>query len=487
MTQSHAPFTFALLVACITLSTEPRAAGKIGHVAVIAQPSAGLMLRANPSAGWEPVTAEAKILPGGALKTGVQAASITLTDGTVLEMQPAANVQFHASTEINLDPGPTTRVARVDIKDGLVRVSIPAGGRPLLAMASKDIFVAFRPGKGSARVTSDGLVAVVDSGGAKVAAAGKWTALASGHYQLLRSRGAQEGPKVLPPTPSFETEACHVSASQPCAIGLVAGDGRAPLRVRWKPLAAGYRLVVAIMRDRQDGEVIKTQELSGEATSFQTDPLTVGAYWMGLHAVSPEGIEGTRAVRALNVVRLLPDLGVTWLPNQQVLVFPPGRKVRLDGAQGVQMAWVPPDYVPLPSVLEMTGDFNRTVRMRVEGDVSDDAVITMERSGLRADVEMTPSTARWPKDTVHIKVKVADPRRRIDPRSIHPRLRVKINEGSLQVGLSKVGDSWQGEIAPRSGKGPWAIRVEALDADDNVLGRGLLNVVGRESKSNSLW
>ena len=469
------------------LATTAVAAGKPAHLAIIRQPSPGMMLRAHPAGALEPVTAETKIFQGGALKTGTGEAIVTLSDGTRLEIEAGSTLQFHASTEINLDPGPTTRVARVDIKEGSFRATIPAGGRPLLAMASKDLFVAFRPGRGRVRITPEGMIAASDEGGAKVAAAGKWTALPAGHYQVLRAQGAQEGPKALPPVAVFLSEPCHASASQICAIGVVVGDGRARLGARWKPAAPGYRWVAELLRDSENGAVIKRQELAAEQSQFVSEPLGVGAYWLALRSTSAEGVDGDRVVRPMRVVRLLPEIGVHWLPREQILVFPPGRKTRVDGTSGVQMAWIGQAFVAVPPVLEHNSEANLPIRWRVEGDATDDTVITLERSGVRAEVELTPKTARWPKDPVIIHVKVSDTKRRVDPRTVRPRLRVKVNDTPFQLGLTPAGDSWRGEIPPRNGTGPWTIRVEVLDADDNQIGRGMLQVVGKETSSPGLW
>ncbi|MBI5535183.1 MAG: hypothetical protein HY898_20820 [Deltaproteobacteria bacterium] len=476
---------FAALVASVAIGAH--AQGKPVALATIQQPSAGMTLRAHPAGTWEPVTSETKIPQGGAIKTGTGEAVVVLTDGTRLEIQPGTTLQFHASTEINLDPGPSTRVARVDIKDGAFRVAIPAGGRPLLAMASKDLFVAFRPGAGRARITAAGMIAASDSGGAKVAASGRWTSLQAGQYQILRTQGAQEGPKPLPARASFVAEPCHASASKACAIAVVSGDGRAQLGARWGAAAAGQRWWVDLIRDRENGEVIKHLELAADRPQFLSEPLAVGAYWLSVRAATAEGIDGERVLRPMRVVRLLPDLGVTWIAREQLLVFPPGRKVKVDGTSGVQVAWIGQQFVAVPPTLEHDGEANRQVRWRVEGDSMDDTVITLEKSALRADVELTPKTARWPKDPIQIMVKVTDPKRRVDPRTIHPRLSVKVNDTPFQLGLTRAGDSWRGEIPPRNGSGPWVIRVEALDADDNVLGRGLLNVVGKASSSPGLW
>jgi hypothetical protein len=45
------------------------------------------------------------------------------------------------------------------------------------------------------------------------------------------------------------------------------------------------------------------------------------------------------------------------------------------------------------------------------------------------------------------------------------------------VGLVRREDGWHGQLPPRNGHGPWAVRVEALDENGDVLGHGAVTVL----------
>jgi hypothetical protein len=476
------------VLALLMLEPRPVAAAKLGPVARISR-AQGAMLRAQPNAAWEPAIDDAPILPGTFIKTETSYCELKMSDGASVVLEPLTVAQVQAPTEVNLEVGPTTRVSRVDVKVGNMRVAIPQGSRPLLVMASKDVFAAFRPGRGRIRMLPDGLIAVVDEGSARVAASGRWTPLMAGQFQVLRTHAPQGGARSLPPVPTFVSEPCHAEAPSVCAIAVAVGAESAPVGVRWNPSNA-HQWVVSLARDPELLDVISTQKQDREKTSFATGPLSVGRYWLGVRPVTEEGIEGPLGLRALRVVRLLPEAGVEHLAAHPIFVLPPGRRVKVDSLPGLQVSLGGAAFGPAPPYLQLQGDDQlRAVRMRVEGDSTDDVTVTLERRALRADVELTPRNARWPRDPVGVTVRLVDPRQRIALDSVHPRLRVLLNNTPQQVPLVKQGVVWRGAIRPRNGFGPWVVRVEVLDHDDNVLGRSMLEVVGQErpGQGRSLW
>ncbi|MBI5537691.1 MAG: hypothetical protein HY898_33515 [Deltaproteobacteria bacterium] len=463
-------------------------AGKSGHIALVKGSSPGLSLRATPVSPWQPVAGEQPILPGGTLRTGSEGAMAALVGGTRVDMMPESALQLYAPTEVNLEPGPTTRVDRADLKKGMVWANVPQGGRPLLAVTAKDIMVAFRLGRGYARLTPSAVIVAVEEGSAKVANTGKWTSLSSGQYLVVHAPGRQEGPKPLPPAPTFSTDACHATPSQACAIAVVSGDGAARVGARWQPQASGCRYHVELMRGPDGGEVLQKVELEGDKTAFTSDPLPIGAYSLAVRAINSEGIEGVRIVRAMRVVRFLPDPGVHWIGPEQVFVAAPGRRVRMDGSPGLLSAWEGTHFLPVPAGHSLLARaVKQTFRLRIDSVPTDDVAVALEPLALRADARLTPQTAMWPRDRVFIDIRLFDPSHRIDPKTVMPRLRASINGSPIQVGLARAGDTWRAEIPARNGPGPWVIRTDVLDNDDNVIGQEILNVVGRESSAKTLW
>ena len=481
MVESRAWVTIAVLVSQHALASSPAAAGEPRGVATVVGSCPGALQRLQSSAAWNPVRASQPLLAGTILKTGAHGATVALADGTRLELHAHSSVQVQAATEVNLDPRATTRVSRADLKSGAFEVAVPQGAKPLLSILGKNTMMAFEPGRGSLQRTEPGAVAIVEQGTARAASAGRLFNMPAGHYIVLRTSGRQDKPKPLPPSPRFAQEPCHATAFAPCAIAVAVGPALARVGARWNPASAGLHYWVVLTRGSADGERLAETQVAGDQPTFVSGPLMPGAYWMSVRTVNAEGMQSPPALRPLRVVRLLPDSGSSWLSSQQTLVVPPGRSVRVDGAQGVRLSYDGQTYGPAPATLVVGAQHRHALAFKLEGDATDDAGLMLEPSLLRADVQLTPSTARWPQDRVHLKVHLRDPAGRVDASTMHPRLRVTIDQAAVQVGVYYAQGAWQADIPPRSGRGPWAIRVEALDADDNVLGRGLLQVLGTEA------
>ncbi len=468
----------AIASACLLAPT--RAMGTAPPPAARIEATQGALVRAQPMGSWEPAAVDQPLAAGASIKTEAGSCTIRLPDGTTIVLEASSQAQLQASTDVNLEVGATTRVSRLDIKQGSIRVAIQPTARPLLVMASKDVFAAFRTGRGRAKVVSDGLIAIVDEGSARVAASGRWTPLSAGQYQQLHAHGLQPMVKALPPRPTFVQEPCRSGHGKICAIGITVGAASAAVGVRWSPSTA-HHWGVTLSRDQGGADVVATARLDHDKTAWISEPLRSGSYWVTVQSFADEGLEGPSATRAVRVVRLLPDPGVTYMASEQVLLMPEGRRASLGTGGGLEVSWGGPDFAKPPPQFELGAqERRRLVRMRVEGDATDEADLVLERRTLRADVELGPKLARWPQDVVHVTVRVTDPSHRIDPKSIRPRLRAQLNNAPLQVPLAIQGDAWRAEIRGRAGRGPWVIRMEALDADDIVLGRGMLEVVGAD-------
>lgn len=146
-------------------------------------------------------------------------------------------------------------------------------------------------------------------------------------------------------------------------------------------------------------------------------------------------------------------------------------------------------FGPLPETLRLAGDeARRTVRVRVAGDRTNDALIELERRQLAADVRLTPVTARWPKDPVQVHVRLEDPSGRVPLDKVQPRIGASLSGNPIELNLTHSADGWHGEVAPRPGAGPWILRVEVVDEAGHALGRNFLEIVGpQDEDEDRLW
>jgi hypothetical protein len=452
------------------------------NAAELLAPAIGVELRAAPAAPWVAATAGAPIAPGTAIRTSSSAARIRLPDGTVVGLAPSTTLRVQVPTEISMDPGSNVRVSHCDLTAGELSMAIPPRAKPVLVMGGTDLFAAFRPGKARAIRNSQGLVAIVDQGSARVASSGRWFSLASGQYQVLPERGPVGTAQAIGPVPAFSSKRCEAVGGRACAVAVVVGDGTARLGASWEPSAPNHKYLVKLARDPALQDVVEQQERPGSATAFTSGELPPGQYWFEVRSVTPDGIPSDAAVKPMRVIRVVPDPGVIHVPSEGVFVLPAGRGVALPDRAGVVVSMGGGHATAAPGRLSLIGtQTRRVVRLAVQGTPNDVAPLTLEARALEADVEFSPRNASWPRDRVEATIRLVDPNHRISPAVVRPKASALVGNKRYHLPLTKQGDRWVTVLPQGDGPGPWIVQVQVTDEDGAMMGKAVLEVVHDDS------
>ncbi len=445
-------------------------------VAEIRQNPAMASVQPYPGAKPEPAREAAKLQPAAVLRTKSEPAELRLTDGSTIRLDPDTAGRVLAGTDVMLEPGRSTQVSQLELLSGGVRTQLPSGAHALLIAAGSELAI-FRGGRAHVVVQPDTFGFAVETGTGAMAIAGRWTDVPVGSYLIANRTHKKTSIQSLPAAPKFASEPCEASRGRICSIAVVVGDGSAQVAARWPAAVPGFGFRATLSSDPQGNNIIASQRGNGNITELVSPALREGTYWVTLRSVTPEGLESAAAIRTVRVVRLLLDPGIMHLPEQNVLLIPAGRGVRINSAAGLLIA-TRGTFAPAREIVSLDGDDqpSRTLRMCVDGEL-DVAQIALERRMLRADVEIDPKTAVWPRDPIHISVRISDPSGRVAPSTALPHVRVLVNGIAEPVSLVAAGDRWLGHIRTHHGSGPWVVRATVMDQDGVEIGYGMLEVI----------
>jgi hypothetical protein len=453
-------------------------------VAISGQPSAGVQVRRDRSSDWVTPSQGDNLLAGFSIKTGAEPYSFKFLQGATLRLGPNSLADLRDPTQVSVRKS-TEAANRLDLRRGTLEMELPRDQpRVLFVVHTNEILGVFGHGTAQARVVPEGMLAVVQDGSARVASHGRWIDLAGGQYAILGARGAAGEVKALVAAPRFVSQPCEASPTSPCAIGFVQGSKKTRLALRWQPVPRAVGFHVQIARDREMTNLVVDELVPGR--EFVTKPLAAGRYFATVQSMGEGGIAGRRVgPRPLRVVRLRFDPGIRHDDRLAVVAVPEGAQVHLDDVEGLEQAASGGGAIGVPSVLSLSrNQKSRTVKVRVAGNATDTATLTLEPREVRADVRLGPMTAVWPRDPISLTVRVHDPSRRFSASDVEVNIEVTVNQESLDLSFSKSGDTWRGTLAPRPGKGPWVVRVHVMDGEGRTLGRNFLEVVGQPDASN---
>lgn len=474
------PWCLTLLLLLLAIPA-PQAHAVPRQVGEVVRTHSSAEHRLNRMEPWEPLAADTKLAAGCFVRTHDHAVRVALQDGATLDVSPDSLITFRDATQVNLRPGVSELAHRVDLEKGKIRITLPKGKQRLMFVVhTNEILGVFGHGTSRASVVPQGMLAVVEAGAARVASQGRWVDVPSGHYAVLGpSAAAGSIVHTLAPAPSPSTEPCE-AGEKICTIGLVQGAGKTLLALRWRRVAKAGAYHVRLASDANMSHEIAQAELPASRTEWVTEPLPAGKYYATVQSMGADGVRGgTSAPRALRVVQLLLDQGADFLRQGNVVVLPPGARVRLREIAGLARK----RGRVVPSSLQLSGrQKSRVLSLFVPGHPQDTATVVVERRQLRAQVSLTPADARWPGDEVVLRVTLHDPSSRLSVSDVYPRIRARLNRTPLMLPIRRKGDVWTARIPPRNGRGPWVIRVDVTDLHGYPLGHGFLEVLGKGSK-----
>lgn len=117
----------------------------------------------------------------------------------------------------------------------------------------------------------------------------------------------------------------------------------------------------------------------------------------------------------------------------------------------------------------------RVVHLRDPASQAEARLVIVRRQ-LRADVELSPTSARWPHDPIHVRVRVSDPSGRVDAATEPVSVEATLGLDPLVVSWVHQGPIWTGLIAPRAIPTPSVVRVVVKDSRSEEIGRGFVEL-----------
>jgi hypothetical protein len=355
----------------------------------------------------------------------------------------------------------------VVLKSGLLRAHVPAGGSTAVVVSAPrktSVIVA----SGEASVVAGAQVAVANSHGkTSVGVVGQpFHAVESGTVEV-------EG---LPKRPLLSSPALVVKPS----ILLSYGDSVSLGAFGWQPVP-GARAYRVELRDDATARIVARTETDATALPAGFSELAPGAYSLRLSAVDSVGLESARPV--LLPVRVLlvklPPGG--FVDAAGVLRFPPGVTLDLGRVEGVEMGYgYEGPFGPAPPSLGLFRSQPSLVRFRAAGT---DAVrdLWLAPREAKAKVEFGSRAPSWPGDSLEIEVRVEGAGESIE--WLEPKTRVTVGVEPVEVAFRRDGPSWRGVLPPRTGQGPWVVRVEVEDQHGIALGRDFIEVASGRTQA----
>lgn len=438
------------------------------------------LFRWRPDLPWHKFDAQSAVGEGAEI-TCEQTCRFKIDADNVITLAPGAVVWMGAFFYVPLVPSvpPATQqlvpAHEIRMSEGHIEASSPnERGIPLVVSGPGTTHVAFRNAEVQLAIKGERMVAQLNEGTARAGSNKRWITIDKAHASTLTAQGYPTTPRDESPAPAWKTdEGCTQ------ALGVVEPGNSANVGVCWAPRDGAASYVVEMARD----ESFSTVELRETTTgSSWTKSLPEGRYFVRTRAVDQDTlVSRTSSVRKLGVVSFVLPPGASANLGARTVVLPQGRAFALRDTTGLETALDRGIFVTIRGPIVMDAEPSHQLRFRLLGDPASESTLQLQRRALRADIEITPKSARWPVDPVDITVTVRDPAGLVDASQIEPKLHVLLGLTELPVTWTHRGPVWTARLAPRN-VGPTVVRVVAEDEFGNSLGRTFLEVDEKPAK-----
>jgi hypothetical protein len=399
------------------------------------------------------------------VKVGPVGAEWALPGGARLTAERDAELRVIAVPQ-QLDLGGRRRVASytVMLKSGIVRASVPTNGSTAVVVSAP-------------RKTS-----VLVAGGEASVAAGTQIAVANAEGTTSVSVAGSPFHPVEPGSVEVPGGPKRPLVQTPSLFGvpsvLLSYGGSAELDAfNWKPVQGAHAYRIEI-RDTTSKRVVARTETDTPASPRGFASLEPGSYSLRIVAVDAVGLESAHPTE-----RPLRVLGVTlpkgaFVDAAGVVRFPPGVNIGFGRTDGVEMIYgAAGAFTPAPPSLGLFRAQPFLVRLRAVGTDASRDLWLMPRTA-RAKVHFGPRAPSWPGAPLEIDVQVDAEGG--DAGEVAPAVSVGVEP--VAVEFTRQGSRWHGVLPPRSGKGPWVVRVEVKDQSGLTLGRDFVEVAAGDAR-----
>ncbi len=433
--RSVALATALILVPCTSQAKSPRITRGGGHT----------------NAGW--------------FVAGVDGTDYALPGGIKLHLAPGTRVRIPEwSQKLPLLPGHSTRTWSVALDSGHVNVRVPRqhpGSEAVLVSTPRRLGVIALAGNVAAVGDARGAAVANMDGQALVSSGSMWRALAPGKTRVATHQGAIEAEALLPPP---ELALPHMIWLSPGATTDLDG-------LRWKSVhgATGYE--VELLRD---GVRKKRATTPADRRHVDVSAVAPGSYVLAVRAIDESGLEGRAARTTLHVIGVALPAGA-YTDASGVIRLGRGQKASFTHAEGLEMTYSGAhQFFDAPRPIGLKQGRRTLVLLRVPG--TDDTVTArLDRRELQVETHMGPKWAMWPLNPIDISVRLHQADGSAKAVKLVPR--VTLGTTPIDVEWHRDGNVLRARVPPRSGRGPWVLRLDVSDQYGIPLAHDFVEIV----------
>jgi hypothetical protein len=420
-----------------------------------------------------------------------------LPDGVAVTLEAGAVAEWMPGTKLPSETNRWTHGYHLVVNDGELDVKMPPapkGAHAFLVSTKAGTLTEWR-GQLHIKVQGDSTAATVYEGALVVGSNGQGFAVYDGAGILMRRNVNPDKTHGIPAPPQWRgpESALSIAISQPGQTGQTGQPGQPQppgFDLAWQPVprADGYRIEIAT--DAAMTHVVERAYVADSSAPHHTSTLAATQrYFAHVRAVTNAGIVGAwSAPRAMRVLHFeLPPDGL--VASDGTIVLAPGTSVRLQGAEGLEIAYENVDSLAHRVAVPLywsrfTGPLRageempiRLVHLRdPEAPAAGEASLALSRRELKARVSLSPSLARWPLDPVDARIDVVDPSGHVDVDRAGIVIEAMLDLTPLPVRWEHAGNRWTGHINPRLIADPSVLRVIVKDGLGAEIGRGFLEL-----------
>lgn len=402
--------------------------------------------------------------PRGAVFSLDGASSVSLAPGTEATVMRTPQMLALSSGRMTPTYSVFLRQGRVDLKSPLKRADTAA----VVVAAPRHVRVFSRSGESSVLATSDSVLVAVRTGSVAATQKTRSSDVTPGHVRVYSSAAPPSERTMLPAPGWLGGRFLWAALRESVRIKSLA----------WKPVpgAKGYRVVVSRAGSDQplvEAETAQPRVLGAIAA------LEPGSYRVSVAATDADDITSNQSIsRDLRVVGVeLP--GGAWVTDEGTISMGEDQELQLTHAEGLSVAKsgvTRRTDAKLPIKLDGRQPTNVYIYSSPHGSP---AVLRLEPRRALVTAWTGPKLAEWPDVPIELRIRLQDAKGHALPSDIEPTARVLVGIDPVEVTWTKTGSTWTAELPPRTGPGPWVVRLEVVDQYGVLIGRDFVEVIRR--------
>jgi hypothetical protein len=435
---------------------------------------------------------EGSVLPDrGEVRSLDEPLRLELARGATVELAPGTTLVMAGQLELQLPGAGMINPARLDLERGEITVTTPPVTAPrdrktVLVQGEGGLVAICLDGAmlvremGSRRGDPEGGLAVATTRGeVEFESRGGFRALPEGQVVALRDGRPTALPHPIIGSPTWHHET-GLESTGPLAV-VTDKDAGAALTLRLTPIDGAASYEVEVARDEAFSTPVWRTKLPGTTTTITTPPLLPGRYFARLRARGVEGLPGGRSLtRALRVaLATLPPGGAA---RGGGFELPGDHALRWDDPADLEVAVGRSGFIRASPELGLVHHEPTSALVRILGERGFVPLLLLP-SPVHAEITLGPRLAVWPTNPIEVEVRLVSSSRQpsVDGAAgFDPRLLVMVNLDEVPVRWRREGNLFRATVNhPAGSAGPWVVRVEARDPQNNPIGRNFLEVIAQ--------